>query len=403
MKGKKILAVISILAVALIVRYLSLPSLLPGTFFHIDEVRYYKTAQQLLQTGVLGFNSATPNSFITPGYIFFLVTILKIATVLLGAKANFGLAIIWAQIILSLGVITLVFLISERVANFRVAVTAAVLSSFYPPLIFANSKIMTEMLFTFFFLLYVYLVQIYIAQPVWYAHGSTGIILAITALIRPTVVPVILLPYLIQAINRKQPVYWQGLLITLVTFSLVLTPWWIRNYQIYQQFIPFSTESGDPFLRGTDPYDPHHNHGEILITGVPEKDKFSLGLQRIKNGFRDKPIFWLQWFTIGKTSFLWSKPWGYVPAWGEFSIAKIIHWLLIIFLGGFGLIKSLRKPELRWLASLPVFFTGLQLFFLAIPRYVFQLTPIMLIFAAIMLIDSFSFIKKQFSLNIKKT
>lgn len=40
-------------------------------------------------------------------------------------------------------------------------------------------------------------------------------------------------------------------IIVIAVFSVVMSPWWIRNYVIFHRFIPFTMATGNPMDQGT--------------------------------------------------------------------------------------------------------------------------------------------------------
>jgi hypothetical protein len=259
---------------------------------------------------------------------------------------------------------------------------AAGCAAVYPPFIWANSRILTEPLFTLFLTGYVYLVQVILEQAPGRSslrrHGAAGLLLGLTVLIRPAVAPLLVLPYLIYFLNfRRFPA--RFFLAALCGFILVLLPWGIRNYVNFHAFIPFATQTGNPFLRGTDPYDPYDHHGPSIIDGVPPEKQFQVGVQRILHGLKTEPRLWIAWFTVGKLSWLWLKPWGGLPYLG--GAANVLHKLLLLG-GTFGILAAVHLSSLRWPAAVVVVMTILQLAFIPLNRYMFPFMPLMIVLAA---------------------
>ncbi|MDN5363616.1 MAG: hypothetical protein PWQ91_677 [Eubacteriales bacterium] len=383
---------------ALILRLYYLPELEKHTFFYVDEVRYYRTAIQFMQKGFIGFNSSTPNSFITPGFILFMAGVFTAADRLLGSGINYVHVLSVTQAFLSVAILLFIYLLARQIAGEKTAFLALLLSIAYPPFISANAKVMTEVLSTFFFIIYLYLAAKYTPSPRWKGHFAAGTFLALTVLVRPTPAPLLFVPYLLAALpfplrqrnflkHWLAAVNWKGLLLCFLAFSLVMLPWWVRNYNIYHRFVPFSTEGPDPFLRGMDPYDPVGNQGERVIRGVPPEKQFERALELFKEGVKRDPALWLKWFTIGKTQFLWARPWGYVPFW-KFSFSKYYHQIVVLLLGWSGLFLSLQDRRFWWPASVPIYFTLIHLLFLPVRRYAFPVIPVMFIFAAWLIVKA---------------
>jgi hypothetical protein len=117
-------------------------------------------------------------------------------------------------------------------------------------------------------------------------------------------------PYIIDYWQRRDVEVFKGLIVAGLAFSLVMMPWWVRNYVVLNKVVVFATQSGNPFLRGTDPYDPYDKIGPSIMAGVPESAMQRVGVERIRQGLQTDPGRWIKWFTVGKFEFLWVKPWG---------------------------------------------------------------------------------------------
>ncbi len=359
----------------------------PRTLTH-DEIGYHVTTVQLLEKGVLGYNyehpaafTNEPNAFVTPGYPLFLALVYLVAGLVSPGASPLPVVRV-VQALLSLGVVWFVFRLGHRVGGRAGGLFAAGCAAVYPPFIWANRRILTEPIFTLFLTGYVYLVQLILEQAPerssWRWHGAAGLVLGLTVLIRPAVAPLLVVPYLIYFLNsRRFPA--RFFLAALCSFILVMLPWGIRNYVNFHAFIPFATQTGNPFLRGTDPYDPYDHHGPSIIENVPPEKQFQVGLQRILHGLKTEPRLWIAWFTVGKLSWLWLRPWGGLPYLG--GLANVLHRLLL-FGGLSGIIAAWFCPRLRWPAAVVVVMTVLQLAFIPLNRYMFPLTPLLIVLAA---------------------
>lgn len=373
-----------IFALALFLRLHFLTVAGPRTLTH-DELGYDTTAVQLLEKGVLGYNygnpavpTGAPNAFVTPGYPLFLAAVYKVHGLLAPGTSPLP-SVQFVQAILSLGVVGLVFLLGSRLGGYPAGLIAACCAAIYPPFIWANCRILTEPLFTLFFTGYVYLVQVsrerHGQEPAPVRYGATGFLLGLSALIRPTVAPLLA----VAPLGFPRGLRSRFFLATLCGFLLALLPWVVRNYADFHAFIPFATQTGNPFLRGTDPYDPYDRYGPSVIKDVPPEQQFRVGLERIRHGLETEPRRWVAWFTVGKLSWLWLKPWGGMPYMQE--IANALHRLLVAG-GVLGMVFALRHPPLRWPAAVVATMTAIQLAFIPLNRYVFPLMPALIVLAA---------------------
>lgn len=362
-----------------------------------DEKGYSSTAQQLLNKGYLGYLSDRPNAYVTPGYPLFLAGVFKVTQIIGGLSANPLMTTRYTQILFSLGTILFVFLMGKRLGKPWAGLLAALLLAAYQPTWHANSRILTESLYTFLLVAYIYSVLVLLQSREKWQHGLTGVLLAITVLVRPSIAPVIVIPYLLDFWQHRDWRFTKGFVITLLCFGVVMLPWWIRNYYVTNQMVVFATESGNPFLRGTDPYDPYDKIGPSIIKNVPEKDMTKVGLQRIENGLKKNPGLWIKWYTVGKLKFMWKYPWGR----SDLFKYRFYHLLFVVIIGWVGLARALLSPSLRWLAAVPILMAALQLLFIPITRYMYPLTPMMLLLAALLLTEIGAILISRFNPNRK--
>lgn len=112
---------------------------------------------------------------------------------------------------------------------------ALLIFGLHPDLIENSAMLLTETWYLFTVTLVVYLfVLIYENSQSWWLSFLLGVSLVVSIYSRPTVilfVPIIYLLYLI----RKN---YLPIALSLVTIIVLMTPWTLRNYKIYHQFIP---------------------------------------------------------------------------------------------------------------------------------------------------------------------
>jgi len=379
------LTLFAIVLGGLVVRLAMLALRYPHAMSH-DELGYDFMARQLVDRGVLGYYSPKANAYVTPGYPLALAGAFKLAQVFGGGHA-LGLAVARvAQALLGAATIALVFALGRKVANATVGLGAAAIFAVYPSSFMAQGRILTESLFTALFVgwLLVALVLRERRSLAW--HIATGALFALAALVRPTLLPLLPLLYVLDVIERRD---WRfaavGGLVAVLAFSAVMSPWWIRNRVSLHRTVLFATESGNPFLRGTDPWDPYDKRGPSVIDGVPEADQMRAGVARVREGLRTEPLNWIAWFTVGKWWYLWGKPWmeSWLPS-------RVLHDVAILVLGWIGVVVGLTDRRTRLLALSILVITGTQLLFIPIPRYAYPLTPVAAVLGMLVVVKAYS-------------
>lgn len=372
---KIILTLILLLTLAARLYYIYTSPLLKFTH---DEIGYYEMVLRFFEKGYFGYYSLGSNAYITPGYPVFLMGVYLLADLL-----NSGLLITvrTIQVIISVGSVFLVYLIGRKSGGRPVATLAAVLAAIYPSSFMANNRILTEVLYIFLLLGYIYSVIIAFEKQGLARHALSGALMGLAVLVRPAVAPFLAVPFLVQFIARRDLKILPGLLAAILAFSVVMSPWWIRNYLVFDKFIVFATQTGDPVLRGTDPYDVYDRFGPSIIKNVPRSQRANLAVERIKEGFKNDPVLWTKWFTVGKFSYMWFKPWGMLTGW-----SKALHFWVFVVIGWTGVFVNLFDRYLRWPALMVIAITLLQLLFIPIERYIYPLTPVMAVMAAVIIV-----------------
>jgi len=224
----------------LIVFFSGLLSLVYSFYFKIAPVvdaRVYDTiAVNILEGGAYKEDLSKSYEFDTaiirvgPGYEFFLAGIYYV----------FGhhYEAVWImQALLHALSALLLFQICRRLFSCetgeKIGLFAAVLFGLHPDLIEISAMLMSETLYLFFIILSIW-VFIYSYQSTESYPGIVlGCIIALTILIRPTVIlfiPLILVYYLY---HRR----YKSLCFFLLTSGAVVAPWIVRNYIHYHQFI----------------------------------------------------------------------------------------------------------------------------------------------------------------------
>ena len=388
---RQAIALVTILAVATASRLWWLlahaPSAATGTH---DELGYAEMARQLISRGVYGYYSTSPNAFTTPGYPLFVTGTFKLANLLGVSGGGEFVALRAVQMLLGIVAVWFVFLLGRRVADARVGLIASAVAAIYPSAFMAQSRILTESLFNVLLLGWLLVALTLRERRTWQWHALLGALLAAMVLVRPTVA---LLGIVVYALDLAEHHDWRfalNSLVALLAFCLVMSPWWIRNRIVLGETVLLATQTGNPFLRGTDPWDPYDKIGPSILDGVAEEDMQRIGVERVKAGLRDDPTTYVTWYTVGKWWYLWRTPW-YEATW----FSKVLHGVFVVGLGWVGAIAGLFDRRVRLLALTVVVLTAAQLAFIPIPRYMYPLASVAMVLAAWLIVTAWNRLRTE--------
>lgn len=210
---------------------------------------YDKLAQNLLRTGVYGQVAGVPDAVVPPLYTYLVA----------GVYAVFGrsyLPIAAVHILLDVFCIICLYLITRRLFPDKrwIAILSVLFYGCYPYLVFQNLTLIDTPLFMA--LLYGFLLAVVLLRERWSWRIALfgGVMLGLCLLARPIVAPLgvfaalwyLFRLNLLQTVRRLAPVAAIG--------ALVVLPWLIRNYGVYQAIIPMGNNGGMNFWFGNSKY-----------------------------------------------------------------------------------------------------------------------------------------------------
>lgn len=352
-----------------------------------DDLNYIESAVFLLKKKMFFFhNYNEPTVFVMPGYPFFLATVFSVFGY---GTAGIQMARI-LQALISCIAILMVFLIARKLFNRRVALFSAFLVAFYLPNIVTTGYLLTETLFTALLYVLLYYSMIFSDRPSVGKFLALGVIWAAAVMLRPTIAPYPALLFFYLFVYKKMKVkdlVKYGIIMA-VSFIVIFLPWWIRNYNEYERFIPLAASSGNPMLQGT--YVNYNQTPENIVYYKLGKNaietnetEVEVAKARIKQEF--KKDFWgyLKWFTIGKTKLFW----GTVFYWREFfSISQkyVVNYHYFLLFGFLGIFICIFKNPSKFIlpVTLILLFNVVHCIYMAFDRYAFPLIPLLSIFCA---------------------
>lgn len=391
-----------IISVFLMVRIGVFNTIVPLDTYDNDDVRYLHSAKTLLETGKLTyFNPEKSTVYIMPGIV---VALVPFVAVFGEVGAVFAFKIF--QILLQIIGLYLIGLISQKLFGDKISKFSMIVLSVYYSWCIMINYLYTEVIFTILLLLLIYLTLIAFDENKIKFYAWAGFVWALAVLVRSTIAVfpiVILIMFLIKRYSFAQ-IAKISLVVTAI-FCAVMSPWWIRNYIVFDRFIPLTISSGMPMLEGSVIWQVgSENDVEELIIfwreriadmGRDEIARDSKELleaqENIKNSFRDDFGKALRWHTLDKMYIQWRHAWISTAFTdfndrikNTFTAAQYEHVLILVFavVGAiFMLATKANRVNRVYLLLIILYFNFIHLPFIPIPRYMLPIMPLVIVFS----------------------
>ncbi len=188
--------------------------------------------------GYVNYNGGA-HSLYPPLYPFFLSVIYKF----------FGhsyAAVRVVQSIIGAFSCVLIFLIGKKMHSFALGAISGFFSIFYLPFIKSAGRLLSELLFTFFLLLIVFY-ALKVREDKKFRYCATMGLLSGAAVLTRSVamfLPFLTIPVFIYSEKRHFRGALKKYMTVLLFFGLSMSPWIMRNYNVYHAFVPTTTEGG---------------------------------------------------------------------------------------------------------------------------------------------------------------
>ena len=394
-RARKVL-LLAVLAVSLFVRLGAVARIsdhqdVPRSLAESDAPTYYELADNLLSgTGYRYSAAEPPTARRTPGYPLFLASVFKV----FGRDFR---AVRVGQCLLDAVSTYLVFAICMLLfGNYIAGVLAALAYALYPPAVLGATFILSETLYTFLMLLFVFTCLQGMRSRRYALFAVSGIFLGLSTLTRPGALPLPLV-LLVIAVIWKRDMY-KGFLVLAVAFSLTMLPWGLRNKRDMGKFIPTSTLVGGNLYKGNHlpTQGAYFMSTDSLLTdeiklevaGATEVERDSIlqaeAIKMIKSQKAGTAALAIKkiprlWFNLG---------YGRKPSTKSLAIAGL-H-AVFLLLGIYGLART--PAATRYLNMVPVttivLSTILYLAVAAEVRFVFPLIPLLLPYSAYGLVSA---------------
>ena len=207
-----------------------------------DSAYYVDLAERLYQTGSYTSEFGFRSAFWPIGLPAYLALARFISE-------DYLLLVKFLNILFYLTLIVVTYkLFSEQLSK-KALVVFLICFSFFPNNLFSANIILTDYPFS---LLVWICIFITIKYPLRKAV-IVGVLLALSSYLRPVglLLPFLIILYYFKSYGIKPSLKYSGII--LAVFILILSPWIIRNYQVFHSFVPVSTNGGLNFLMGNHP------------------------------------------------------------------------------------------------------------------------------------------------------
>ena len=354
-----------------------------------DDVRYIRSAFVLIDEHK--FISQRVNEltcYMMPGITFILSFFM-----LIFGKMQGIIAFRIFQGILQFFSLYLIYFIARKFFGIKTGIAAVLIDEFYSAEIYAQVLILTEVTFKFLVLLLIY-ISLYALETKKYKYYiEGGFLLGIACYVRPTIAMfplVILIMWLIKKYSIKEMIKFAS--IVSIIFCIILSPWWIRNYNVFHRFIPLTLSTGNPFLQGTYinyntkkdslPY-VHTTNGKSIIE--INSIEIETGKEKLKRDFKKEPVQYIYWYTIGKLIYMWNLPFYWQEISGISMISAVLyHYFIVLIPGMLGIyfaIKNIKNYVYPLLCF--AYLNAVYLPYFTCSRYAYPAAPLLIIFSAL--------------------
>lgn len=270
---------------------------------------------------------------------------------------------------------------------------------FYPFFVYYQALLLSETIFMTF------LIGAFLAFYKWYENDSFAIsknfylyIILITLSVYTKATLSFLIPILaplsVLVISKDILKSIKILLMSILIYALLLSPWWIRNYVIFDSFIPFTTSSGMNFYLGNNEYnlqggcdwskDVDGKKVEYINSVESEIEKNKAYTSEAKQYIAKNPERFLElaWLKFKRFYNVVPNADGFNS--GFYKWISILSYGIILPFGLYGAFITRREyKKLFPIYLLFVYFTLIHVVIIASLRYRLPLEPFMIFFASI--------------------
>ena len=329
----------------------------PGGDFFPDAGTYEGLADSIRENGELvdaGGNRAT----VAPGYPVFIA----------GCRVLFGdsdLAYRLPQLVLGVLTVLFVYLLARKIWGRLAALGASALAAIDPFAVFFETLELSEG--PALCLLVLTALLAWTARERLWAAPAAGAALALTALVRPgwamLGIVLVLAALVLPGSDRPRPArVVLNIFFATVALCLAMSPWWIRNHLIFDEFVPLTTGGGATFYESNSP---DATGGPAYPQTVTPRLRELPAMGELERGRRLRKDA-LDWIKANPKSFMklaaikFGRTWSPVPNYGpyrkwEYIAPGALAWavVLLLALGGGFFLTGDRSGKRRIYCLLP--------------------------------------------------
>lgn len=288
----------------------------------------------------------------------------------------------------------LVYKIGRRAADENTGLVAAGLAAVYGYLIYYNAALMTETFSVVLILLTLYLSIELKENPTPMRWVGLGLSLGLAALLRQTVLlfAPFLLVWLFMELRARGIRWWHFLLPVMIIF-LMISPWTLRNYLVYREFLLLNSNAGYALYASNNPNLGTNWRNELVVVPVPEElagqNEAQLDRALTKKG--------IEFILADPERYLWltlNKSLEYVRFWPSSDSSRISNLNRVLSFGLYlpFMLLGLGLSVSRWRNFVPLYLfmvihTGIHLLSWPSPRYRLPVDALLMVFAALTLVE----------------
>lgn len=369
---------------------------LPGRDFWPDETHYESEAQSIAETGTL-VARGTWRAFGMPGAGM----IYAVPYMLTSDREGFYHAArvinAFVHIMTAVGAASIAWSIFKKKLTALIVLYSMII---YPSLLAYQVSIMTETLFTFFLVWGFAFLFAWDGAPenerYFYAAAATFVLSLYVKATITSVMPFLMLSRAL-FVKRSWRERARAFVLSCVIFAVMLTPWWVRNYAVFGEFVPFTTSASANLYLGVNPVNRHVGIDWSTDVDLDEVNEIrALGDElAISRAYSEKSR---EYIMADKAEFLRRMPLKFIRFWNfqsnykgdKYSLAFVLYNVMLALSWGVACplaLVSFWLNRARWRVFLPIFtiiayFTLIHVVVIASLRYRLPIEPLFIVAGA---------------------
>jgi 4-amino-4-deoxy-L-arabinose transferase-like glycosyltransferase len=354
---------------------------------HGDAASYDRIIQSLLAGTGFSEHPPAPGAFWPPLYPY----VMSLFYALVGYHLEAGRLV---QVVFGAMVPLGMYLVTLRIFNRPVAWLTAAGLIIYPYLVYFGAWLIADTLYMSLLVVALWLCSRIVDHWSLAIAGLIGCVLGLSALTKP--VTLLMLPFFVlwlffapRNLKLLRKLSLAGLL--LMFFFLVLLPWTVRNYLIFEKAILISTNGAYTLLGANNPaaWGGHSEGVPALISGLDDASMADIFTRQAVEWIQSNPLQFLRLLPVKYLRLLSPLSVASSPADYPLSGAGLIYWIYGLYLisGLAGILLSLRSwrrcgflyaPLLGVLVSTALFYGDV--------RYTLPMVPSLVLFASLFVV-----------------